>query len=88
MPPVTSVTGLPTPAGDPYIIDEFAGQEYTVDIEAAKGILEDAGYTWNGDDKLVDPSGAVVTFTIQVPQGWSDYVTGITLNIDGGWTAW
>ncbi len=82
VPPVTSVTGLPTPAGDPYIIDEFAGQEYTVDIEAAKGILEDAGYTWNGDDKLVDPSGAPVTFTIQVPQGWSDYVTGITLIAD------
>jgi peptide/nickel transport system substrate-binding protein len=79
VPGVTSVTGLPTPAGDAYIIDEFQGQEYAVDVDGAKAILTDAGYTWNGDGKLVDPSGTVVTFTLQVPQGWSDYVTGITL---------
>ena len=79
IPPLTSVTGLPTPAGDPYILGDYAGEEYKVDIEGAKAILEGAGYTWNGDDKLIDPSGQQVTFTIQVPQGWSDYVTGITL---------
>ena len=79
IPALTSVTGLPTPAGDKYIGADYQGEDYVVDIEGAKAILEDAGYTWNGDDKLVDPSGAVVTFTIQVPQGWSDYVTGITL---------
>jgi peptide/nickel transport system substrate-binding protein len=79
VPAITSVTGLPTPAGDKYIGSDYAGEEYAVDIDGAKAILEDAGYTWNGDDKLVDPSGSVVTFTIQVPQGWSDYVTGITL---------
>ncbi|QEO10397.1 ABC transporter substrate-binding protein [Protaetiibacter larvae] len=82
IPALTSVTGLPTPAGDPYIIDEFQGQEYTVDVDKAKEILTDAGYTWNGDGKLVDPDGTVVTFTLQVPQGWSDYVTGITLIAD------
>ena len=79
IPALTSVTGLPTPAGDPYIFGDYAGQEYEVDIEGAKAILEGAGYTWNGEDKLIDPSGQPVTFTIQVPQGWSDYVTGITL---------
>ncbi len=79
IPALTSVTGLPTPAGDPYILGDFAGEEYQVDIEGAKDILKTAGYTWNGDDKLIDPSGQPVTFTIQVPQGWSDYVTGITL---------
>ncbi|MCC2030932.1 ABC transporter substrate-binding protein [Microbacterium allomyrinae] len=79
VPALTSVTGLPTPAGDPFIIDEFQGQEYTVDVEGAKAILEEAGYTWDADEKLIDPDGTPVTFTIQVPQGWSDYVTGITL---------
>ena len=79
IPALTSVTGLPTPAGDPYILGDYAGQEYKVDIEGARAILEGAGYTWNGEDKLIDPSGQPVTFTIQVPQGWSDYVTGITL---------
>ncbi|MEZ3160868.1 ABC transporter substrate-binding protein [Microbacterium sp. BWT-B31] len=82
VPALTSVTGLPTPAGDPYIIDEYAGQEYTVDVEAAKAILTEAGYTWDASGKLLDASGAPVTFTLQVPQGWSDYVTGITLIAD------
>ncbi len=79
VPPLTSVTGLPTPAGDAYIGADYQGKDYTVDVDGAKAILEDAGYTWNGDDKLIDPSGTQVTFTLQVPQGWSDYVTGITL---------
>lgn len=79
VPPLTSVTGLPTPAGDAYIGADYQGEDYTVDVDGAKAILEDAGYTWNGDDKLIDPSGTQVTFTLQVPQGWSDYVTGITL---------
>lgn len=82
VPPVTSVTGLPTPAGDPYILPEYQGQTYKVDVEGAKKILTDAGYTFNADGKLVDPSGEVVTFELQVPQGWSDYVTGITLIAD------
>lgn len=79
VPALTSVTGLPTPAGDAYIGGDYQGDEYTVDVDGARAILEDAGYTWNGEDKLIDPAGAQVTFTLQVPQGWSDYVTGITL---------
>ena len=78
VPALTSVTGLPTPAGDQYIGADYQGEEYTVDVDGAKAILEDAGYTWV-NDKLTDPSGEQVTFTLQVPQGWSDYVTGITL---------
>lgn len=81
VPVLTSVTGLPTPAGDPFIIDEYKGKDYSVDVDAARGVLEDAGYSWNGD-QLVDPDGQDVTFTLQVPQGWSDYVTGISLIAD------
>jgi peptide/nickel transport system substrate-binding protein len=81
VPALTSTTGLPTPAGDAYIADEFAGQEYAVDVEGAKAVLEEAGYTWDGD-ALVDPDGEAVTFTLSVPQGWNDYVTGISLISD------
>ena len=66
------------PRATPTSAPSTQGQEYTVDVDGAKAILEDAGYTWK-DDKLIDPSGEQVTFTLQVPQGWSDYVTGITL---------
>jgi len=78
VPLLTSVTGLPQPAGDPYIAPEYEGQEYAVDVEGAKQVLADAGYTLEGD-ALVDPDGEPVTFDLTVPQGWNDYVTGISL---------
>lgn len=81
VPELTSVTGLPTPAGDAYIADEFQGKDLSVDVDAAKKLLSDAGYTWDGD-ALVDPDGEAVTFTLSVPQGWNDYVTGISLISD------
>ncbi|SDF06356.1 peptide/nickel transport system substrate-binding protein [Cellulosimicrobium cellulans] len=78
VPLLNSVTGLPTPAGDPFISDEYAGEEYEVDVDGAKKVLTDAGYTFEGDS-LVDPDGEPVTFRLSVPQGWNDYVTGISL---------
>jgi peptide/nickel transport system substrate-binding protein len=81
VPELTSVTGLPTPAGDAFISDEYADESYQVDVDAAKDVLTDAGYTWDGD-ALVDPDGTPVSFTLSVPQGWSDYVTGISLIAD------
>ncbi|WP_223624471.1 ABC transporter substrate-binding protein [Microbacterium sp. EST19A] len=80
-PELTSVTGLPTPVGEQYIADEYKGEEFSIDVEGARKILEDAGYTWDGD-ALIDPDGEPVAFTLQVPQGWNDYVTGISLIAD------
>ncbi|WP_203136949.1 ABC transporter substrate-binding protein [Microbacterium sp. JZ31] len=80
-PQLTSVTGLPTPVGEQYIAPEYKGEEFEIDVEGAKAVLEDAGYTWEGD-ALVDPDGEPVEFTLQVPQGWNDYVTGISLIAD------
>ncbi|WP_282948763.1 ABC transporter substrate-binding protein [Cellulomonas endometrii] len=81
VPELTSVTGLPTPAGDAFIGEDYADESFGVDVEGAKQILSDAGYTWDGD-ALVDPDGEPVTFELSVPQGWSDYVTGISLIAD------
>lgn len=78
VPALDSITALPSGAGDAFISPEFEGENYTVDVEGAKKILEDAGYTMEGD-KLVDPDGTPVEFTLTVPQGWTDYVTGISL---------
>jgi peptide/nickel transport system substrate-binding protein len=47
-------------------------------VDGAKKVLTDAGYTWS-NGALMDPSGAPVSFTLQDPQGWNDYVTGIQL---------
>lgn len=77
-PELTSVTGIPQPTGDQYIAPEYQDETFSIDVDGAKKILTDAGYTWDGD-ALVDPSGAKVSFTLQDPQGWNDYVTGIQL---------
>lgn len=57
------------------ILPEFKSENFAVDKDKARQILTDAGYTWNGDGKLVDPDGDVVTFRISVPGGWSDWNT-------------
>ncbi len=80
-PQLTSVTGLPTPVGEQYIAPEFKDSSLAMDVEGARGILSKAGYTWAGE-ALIDPDGAPVSFTLQVPQGWNDYVTGISLIAD------
>lgn len=75
-PEVTSVTGMPTPAGDPYMSDAYKGKDYEVDVDGAKAVLADAGYTLK-DGKLFDPDGVQVTFTLTDPAGWNDYLTAL-----------
>lgn len=99
---IWNVTGLGALLQDE-IIPEYADQSYSVDVEKARQILTDAGYTWK-DDKLVDPDGEAVSFSISVPAGWSDWNTeqaliaeelkeglGIEVKVDqpdwGGWDA-
>lgn len=99
---VWSVTGLGSLLEDE-VIPEYAGQNYAVDIDKARQVLTDAGYTWEGE-KLIDPDGEAVTFSISVPAGWSDWNTeqaliaeelkeglGIEVKVDqpdwGGWDA-
>ncbi|MEI3848112.1 MULTISPECIES: ABC transporter substrate-binding protein [unclassified Microbacterium] len=99
---VWSVTGLGALLQDE-VIPEYAGQEYSVDVDKARQILTDAGYTWQ-DETLIDPDGEAVSFAISVPAGWSDWNTeqaliaeelkeglGIEVKVDqpdwGGWDA-
>lgn len=99
---VWNVTGLGTLLEDE-IIPEYQDANYTVDVDKAKEILTDAGYTWESDT-LIDPDGEAVSFSISVPAGWSDWNTeqaliaeeldealGIEVKVDqpdwGGWDA-
>lgn len=77
-PVLKSVTGMPQPSGDAYISDEYKGKELEVDVDGARALLEDAGYTWEGE-KLVDPDGEAVTFELVNPAGWNDYLTALDL---------
>ena len=71
--PIWSVTGLGDLLADE-IDAEYEGAVYSVDTDKAKQILTDAGYTWK-DEKLIDPDGEAVSFSISVPAGWSDWNT-------------
>ncbi|AGZ44647.1 ABC transporter substrate-binding protein [Actinoplanes friuliensis] len=77
-PLVTSVTGLPSPAGDAFVAEEYKGKNQTVDVEGAKKVLADAGFKLNGTT-LNDPSGKPVKITLTDPSGWSDYQTSLEI---------
>lgn len=77
-PKVDSVTGIPTPAGDKFIAPEYKGKTVSMDVEAAKKELTDAGFKLDGG-KLTDPSGKPVTLTLSNPAGWSDYITDLEI---------
>ncbi|MFC5907096.1 ABC transporter substrate-binding protein [Streptacidiphilus monticola] len=81
-PLVDSVTGLPTPAGDPFIIDQYKGQKATVDVAGAKALLTQNGFSFASDGSLKDPSGKPVSITLTDPAGWSDYQTILSIIAD------
>ena len=78
-PGISSVTGMPMPSGEAFLADEFKGEEYEVDVDGAKALLEEAGYTWDGSEKLLDPDGEAVSFELVNPAGWNDYLTALDL---------
>jgi peptide/nickel transport system substrate-binding protein len=80
-PELTSVTAIPTPAGDSFISSAHKGQTYKVDVAGAKKVLTDAGYTYSGD-KLMGKDGKQVSFVLQDPAGWNDYITSLQLIAD------
>lgn len=77
-PLITSVTGLPSPAGDAYVAPEYKGKNQAVDVEGAKAVLAEAGFKLNGTT-LNDPSGKPVKLTLTDPSGWSDYQTSLEI---------
>ena len=77
-PELTSITGLPSPAGDPFTAPDYVGKKIAVDVAGAKKVLTDAGYTYNGD-KLMGKNGQQVSFELTDPAGWSDYLTQLQL---------
>ncbi|MGH8794895.1 MAG: ABC transporter substrate-binding protein [Stackebrandtia sp.] len=80
-PLVESLTGIPMPAGDSFISDDYADAKHVVDVEGAKQTLEDAGFSFE-DDKLIDPDGDPVTMEMFVPSGWSDYLASLAIIAD------
>ena len=56
---------------------------YSFNIEKAKEILTQAGYTWNAEGKLCDKDGKPVRpISIECPQGWTDWEDAIKVVVE------
>lgn len=47
---------------------------YSYNMKAAQSLLSKAGFRHNAKGQLVDSSGKPVSFTLEVPSGWSDWI--------------
>lgn len=77
-PEITNPTGIPLPAGDPFLAPEYAKATTAPDVAGAKKVLTDAGFTLGGG-VLKDPGGKPVKLTFTDPAGWNDYITGLSI---------
>lgn len=75
---------LPFGTESKYFVKEDADKfGSTFDTEKAKAILSEAGYSWDADGKLLDKKGAPVrSFTIECPQGWTDWEDAIKVIVE------
>ena len=73
--PVASQTALVLPNEQDWLDPSIAGQGYiTTNVDQAKKTLQDAGYKTGSDGKLQGKDGKPISFTIQVPNGWTDWI--------------
>ena len=91
---VASQTGLKLPGQADWLNPDIPNEGYIAyDPEAARTILTDAGYTYDGET-LLTPEGAPIEFSFKIPAGWTDWIQagnivqanladiGITVNVE------
>ncbi|WP_114855907.1 ABC transporter substrate-binding protein [Brachybacterium sp. YJGR34] len=68
-------TGLPRPTFEEYIAEEFQDLEFAVDLDEANRLLDAAGYEAGEDGIRVAPDGTPLSFPLQIPSTYNDWVT-------------
>jgi peptide/nickel transport system substrate-binding protein len=89
-----SQTGLKLPGQGDWLNPDIENEGYLgLDVDRARQILTDAGYTWDGDTML-GKDGNPIEFRFMVPAGWADWIQaaqivqeslqelGITVNLE------
>jgi peptide/nickel transport system substrate-binding protein len=77
--PVAHPSGLILPSESKYLESKYANAGYKVDAAKAARLLEQAGYHRGSDGVYVDAKGNRLAFNINVPTGWTDWVTACQL---------
>lgn len=73
--PVAHPSGLVLPLEQRYLDATYAHTGFTVDTKKSAALLQHAGFHKNKDGIFVNASGKPLTFNINVPTGWTDWVT-------------
>lgn len=80
--PVTSPTGLVLPSSQAYLDPQYANLKFTVNTSEANTLLQGAGFTKGSDGFYADKSGKKIAFSINVPDGYSDWITSCQFMAD------
>ncbi len=72
--PVASPTGLILPGQQAYLDPQYANVQFTQDPNKSIQLLQGAGFTKGSDGIFVDPHGNRMSYKINVPADWSDWV--------------
>ncbi|WDL96095.1 ABC transporter substrate-binding protein [Alicyclobacillus sp. ALC3] len=72
---VASQTGLILPGQSKWLDSSIPNQGvYNYNLQKAKQLLTQAGYKTNSSGQLLDKSGKPISFSIEVPSGWTDWI--------------
>ncbi len=90
-----SQTGLKLPGHAEWLNTEIPNEGYIAyDLDAAKAAFTEAGYTTDGEGRLLGKAGTPIEFRFMVPAGYADWIqaaqiiqencaaVGITLNVE------
>lgn len=74
-PPALTATGLVLPSQRSYLT--AATKQYSLDpnVAKAKSLLEGAGYTMGSDGYYVSPAGKQLSFALEQPSNYADFMT-------------
>ncbi|MBP2380511.1 peptide/nickel transport system substrate-binding protein [Brachybacterium sacelli] len=67
-------TALPRPTFEEFITEDYRDLEFTVDLDEAEQVLDDAGYERGPDGIRVTPDGTPLSFSLQIPSSYTDWI--------------
>lgn len=73
--PPSHPTGLPLPAYESALSDEYADAAFEQDLEEANRLLDEAGYSKGGDGIRTTPDGDPMSYEVAIPSSYVDWVS-------------
>lgn len=77
--PPSHPTGLPQPAYESVLLDEYKDATLDFNADEANKVLDDAGYAKGSDGIRVGKDGQRLSWNVEVPSSWADWVDIVQL---------